>query len=144
MIVSRRKILAAGGAASILGPRLVLAHSFKIGDIVIGHPWALPSAGETGQAFVTLSNRGRTAEKLLGASTGRARDAVLREANGLQAKAFTLEAGRPLAMRADQRHIALLGLSKKLTVGERFALRLRFENAGETEVEVMVESQPSD
>lgn len=144
MIVNRRIFVMGGAAALSLGPSLARAHSFKIGDIVIGHPWALPSASESGVAFVTLANRGRVGDKLLASSSPVAREVVLREANGLAARAFALEIGRPLAMKPDARHLALLGLKRKLAAGDRFALKLRFENAGETEVEVMVETTPSD
>jgi hypothetical protein len=44
-----------------------LAHSFKIGEIAIGHVWGLPSETRETQVFVPLSNRGKEADALVAA-----------------------------------------------------------------------------
>jgi len=142
--LSRRFFVLAAGAGALILPRIAAAHSYKVGDIAVGHPWALPGPAPTGMAFVTLTNRGRTADKLIGASSPIARGAALRDADGLPSKGLLIEAGRPLAMRPGARHIALTGLERNLVAGARFALKLRFENAGELDVEALVEAQPSD
>jgi copper(I)-binding protein len=141
---TRRQWLLGAVASTVALPDFALAHSYKVGDIAVGHPWALPGPAPTGMAFVTLANRGRTADKLIGASSPIARGAALRDADGLPSKGLLIEAGRPLAMRPGARHIALTGLERDLVAGARFALKLRFENAGELDVEALVEAQPSD
>lgn len=141
---SRRSLVLAASVALLTPCRIVAAHGYKIGDIAVGHPWALPTSSDAGTAFVALANRGRTADKLIGATCPIARGAALRDADGLPSKGLVVEAGRPLAMRPGARHIALSGLSRPLVVGDRFELALRFENSGEIRVEVLVEHQPSD
>ncbi len=141
---SRRFFVFTTIAALLTPSRITFAHSYKIGDIAVGHPWALPGPAPHGAAFVSLANRGRLADKLIGASSSIAQSAALRDAEGLPSKGLAIEAGRPVAMRPGARHIALSGLERDLVVGDRFALKLRFENAGEVEVQVMVENEPSD
>jgi copper(I)-binding protein len=142
--ITRRSFVLAACVGAPMAPRFAAAHGYKAGDIAVGHPWALPGPGPNGVAFVTLANRGRTSDKLIGASSPIARGAALRDADGLASKGLLIEAGRPLAMRPGARHIALTGLARDLVVGEKFALKLRFENAGEIEVEAVVEREPSD
>jgi copper(I)-binding protein len=43
-------------------------------------------------------------------------------------------------MRPTARHLRLIGLSKPLAAGDRFLLVLDFLNAGEVEIEVVVEA----
>ena len=45
-------------------------------------------------------------------------------------------------MRPTARHLRLIGLSKPLVEGDRFHIILDFLNAGETEIEVIVEKTP--
>ena len=53
-----------------------------------------------------------------------------------------LQPGQPLPMRPTARHLRLIGLSKPLAEGDRFHIILDFLNAGETEIEVIVEKTP--
>jgi copper(I)-binding protein len=47
-------------------------------------------------------------------------------------------------MRPTARHLRLVGLRKPLKMGDRFRMILDFLNAGEVEIEVMVEEKPGD
>jgi periplasmic copper chaperone A len=120
----------------------VQAHGSRAGDLQIDHPYALPSAtGATeGSAHLrALSNRGRTADRLLGASAAVA-DAVELQRAGQPVASIELPPGATLALRHDSAwRLLLKGLKAPLVNGQRFALRLRFEHAGEREVTVWVQ-----
>lgn len=126
-----------------------MAHEFKLGDIKIGHPWsrAMPESSSTGGVYLSLNNQGKTADKLLSASTPRAAKAELhthlndkgvmrmREVAG----GVAVAGGQEVKFAPGSYHVMLMGLKQPLRVGDRFPLTLRFEKAGSVTVEVVVE-----
>lgn len=119
-----------------------LAHSFKIGEIAIGHVWGLPSETRETQVFVPLSNRGKETDALVAARSTVCSMIELRQNNRYDDPALTsvvADPGKPVAMRKGARHLRLIGLTKPLKVGDRFDMILDFEKAGEVTVEVIVE-----
>jgi periplasmic copper chaperone A len=104
-----------------LFPGLAQAHSFKAGDIAIGHAWAMPSQQTEAQVFFPLLNSGSKAET-----------------------SFELLQGKPFPMRPTASHLRLIGLRKPLVAGDKFSLILNFEFAGEVEIEAHIEEKPSD
>lgn len=119
-----------------------MAHSFKIGEIAIGHVWGLPSETRETQVFVPLSNRGKEADALVAARSSVCSLIELRQNNRYDDPALTsiaADPGKPVAMRKGARHLRLIGLSKPLKAGDRFDMILDFEKAGEITVEVIVE-----
>lgn len=119
-----------------------LAHSFKIGEIAIGHVWGLPSETRETQVFVPLSNRGKQGDALVAARSPVCSMIELRQNNRYDDPALTsiaADPGKPVAMRKGARHLRLIGLTKPLKVGDRFDMILDFEKAGEVTVEVIVE-----
>ncbi|CAN5474624.1 hypothetical protein BH10PSE7_BH10PSE7_14840 [soil metagenome] len=124
-----------------------LAHSYKAGDIAIGHVWALPVTGDETRVFFPLMNRGKTEDELVAARTSIATQVEFRENNRYDTPApasFKIEPGKPLPMRAGARHLRLLGLSKPLAKGDKFMLILDFRDAGEVSVEVFVQDKPGE
>jgi periplasmic copper chaperone A len=124
------------------------AHSAKVGDILIGHAWALPErAGQDGQCFIPLLNSGKAGDALVAARSDLCLAIQLRhnarydDPPELQ---FDLVPNKPIAMRPQAVHFRLLGLRKELKLGEKFALVLDFLNAGEIELEVHVANSPSE
>ncbi|WP_206118773.1 copper chaperone PCu(A)C [Chromobacterium fluminis] len=126
-----------------------MAHEFKLGDMKIGHPWsrAMPESSPTGGVYLSLNNRGKTADKLLSASTPRAAKAELHthlNDNGVMrmrevAGGVAVAAGQEVKFAPGSYHVMLMGLKQPLRVGDRFPLTLRFEKAGSVTVEVVVE-----
>jgi hypothetical protein len=146
MMHRRRLIL--GLAASLAFPALARAHSYRHGDIAIGHAWALPSevSGE-GQAFVPMVNNGKTADELVAARSNVCTQIELRRNNRYDdppLSSFVLDPAKPLPMRPTARHLRLMGLKEPLLLDQRFAMVLDFLNAGEIEVEFHVETTPGD
>ncbi|MBQ0960130.1 copper chaperone PCu(A)C [Ideonella sp. 4Y11] len=118
------------------------AHDTRVGDLLIDHAYALPSAPgqDQGQAHLRkLSNRGVRPDRLLGASTPVAAS-VLLQRHGLTVPAIELPPGIELSLRHDgEWRLLLQGLKAPLLNGQRFALLLRFEQAGECEVRAWVQ-----
>jgi periplasmic copper chaperone A len=124
------------------------SHSAHVGDIKIGHAWALPGpAGQDGQCFIPLLNSGKTKDALVSARSEVCLAVELRhnarydDPPELQ---FDLLPMKPMAMRPQALHFRLLGLRKDLKLGEYFALVLDFLNAGEIELEVRIANSPEE
>ena len=144
----QRRRLILGLAAMAACPTAARAHSDRLGDIAIGHAWALPArVSREGQAFVPLVNNGKPADELVGARSSACGAIELRRNNRYDdppLSSFLLEPGKPLPMRPTARHLRLMGLSAPLAPGQRFTIILDFLNAGEAEVAFHVEEMPGD
>lgn len=128
------------------------AHGFRAGDIVIEHPYALPSPGgsSTGAMYLrALRNTGDQPDRLLAVRTPAAASVEIhRMALGPDnvmrmraADALPLPAKSEVkAMHGGEWHLMLLQLKAPLQVGDRFPVTLRFERAGEREVTVVVQA----
>lgn len=129
------------------------AHGFKVGDIVIDHPYATPSlAGQSAGAvyFRNLRNRGAVPDKLISASTPvAARVGLHRMQMDGEVMRMQLVPAIELPAKTDLRmvhgtpngyHLMLEGLNAPLKDGDSFPLTLRFEKAGEREVQIHVQT----
>lgn len=128
-------------------PATARAHSSKLGNIAIGHSWALPSQQAEGHVFFPLINNGTAPDELIAARSEICNLIELRKDDqyGEAAlKSIVLEPGMPVAMRPSARHLRLVGLNKPLNQGDSFKIVLEFVNAGEIEIEVIVEPSASD
>ncbi len=135
--------------ALVLLPLAANAHDFSIGDLRIVHPFAVPSVPgtTTGAAYLALENTGRGGDRLLSATTARAKrvelhrmsidDGVMRMR---EVEAIDLAAGSTLKMRPGEGfHLMLIDLARPLKEGETFPLTIRFEKAGAVEVKAYVQ-----
>jgi len=133
-----------------------LAHGHDAGDVRIDHPYATPSQpGELSAQvyFRALKNRGHRPDKLLSARTPVATGMAWQHFDNtpgavrkttVAAIDIPAHADVPMRHNSPQGHtLTLSGLPRPLAVGERFSLWLRFEQAGEVEVKVVVQ-QPKD
>lgn len=140
--MKRRTLLAA-----LILPATAHAHSLRFGTIAIGHAWALPANHVDGQAFMPIVNRGEKPDELVAARSDICRLIELRRNaryDDPPLASFVLEPGLPLPMRPGARHLRLVNLLKPLEAGESFTIILDFLNAGEAEVEVVIEASPND
>jgi periplasmic copper chaperone A len=128
-------------------PAVAQAHSFKLGNIAIGHAWALPSQQNDGQVFFPLANQGIEHDELVGARADICSVIELRQNNRYDdpaLKSIALDPKMPVPMRPTARHLRLIGLKQPLKKDDRFPVILDFLNAGEVEIEVIVENKPGD
>lgn len=143
---TRRLALGAG----LLVATCTHAHDFRIGAIVIDHPYAVPSAPGASEGNVYLrwlKNTGQQPDRLLGARSSASRRVEIRRtepgaaaAQGQALDSIELPAGANLPMRHDGTlHLVLVGLATPLAPGDRLTLLLRFQHAGEKTVDVVVQ-----
>ncbi len=140
------KLAAVAVAAFLLGSP-AMAHDYKAGDLQIGHPWARPTAGKVGGAFMAIANTGSQPDRLLGATTSAAEKVELhqtiRDGDIMRMRpvdAIPVAPGEPVALKPGGLHIMLIGLKAPLKVGDTIPLILRFERAGEVKVDLAVQA----
>jgi len=132
-------------------PLLAAAHGVSKGDLLIDHPYAVPSVpGESlGKVYFRgIKNSGDHAERLLGASTPLTSRVTLYrltpEAQGLNATpvpAIDLPAKTTTRLRhTGDYQLTLIDLKTPLKDGDRFELTLNFELAGSETVHVWVQT----
>ena len=148
--LTRRSALVALGGSLLSTTPWALAHGFRVGALVIDHPFATPSVPGTAHGvayFRGIRNRGSEADRLLSAHTPVAQRVELHhmamDGDIMRMRAVTaidLPAGKTVALRPGQGyHLMLVELHTPLVEGERFDLTLRFERAGEITVKVWVQ-----
>jgi len=147
LIFAAAALLLAGALA--VAPSDAQAHSYKMGDIMVGHIWAkTPGKGADGvPVYVPMLNSGKTTVELIGASTPIADKARLRKVDKKSGtvtwpKAIELHPGKPFALAAWREHLWLSGLHEALKDGDWFDLTLNFGKAGKLPVKVRVENTP--
>lgn len=149
MRTDRRTVLLA--AAGLWLPAAALAHGVRAGDLLIDHPYATPSLAGTRQGAAYLRgvrNQGDAADRLVGARTPVAERVALhhmRLDDGVmrmrEVPFIELPARSELALgHGSAWHLMLEALKQPLKDGDRFALTLRFERAGEHTVQVWVQT----
>ena len=115
--------------------------------------WARPTiAGQSGSAaYLTIHNGGRSADRLLAASSPAAASASLHATNTAGGVARMRGAGpqligpgKALSMQPGGMHIMLSGLKAPLRAGTRLPLTLRFQHAGLVRVSVPVQMSAPD
>jgi periplasmic copper chaperone A len=121
------------------------AHSYKSGEIKIGHAWALAGlAGQDGQCFMPLLNAGKTDDALVAARSDVCKFIELRRNaryDDPAEKQIDVLPMKPVPMRPSAMHLRLAGLTRDIKNGDRFNMILDFLNQGELEVEVYVEEE---
>ena len=123
-------------------------HSHEKGELQIRHPWAraTPPGAAVGAGYLEIRNRGSQPDRLLSAATALAKRVELHVtehaadvAKMRQLRAFEVPARERLTLRPGGAHLMLVDLVRPLKKGERFAMTLRFERAGELEVQFEVQ-----
>ena len=105
---------------------------------------ATPPGADTAAVYVTLS-AGKTADRLVGASTARASMAHLHaveESGGLTRMrpldGLDVPVGKSVVLEPQRAHIMLMGIDKAFVAGEHFSMTLHFANGGDRAVDVVV------
>ncbi len=126
----------------------VLAHTHEKGDIQIRHPWAraTPPGAKVGAGYLEIRNNGSQPDRLLSASTSVAKrvemhvtEHAAEVAKMRQLRAFEIPARERLALSPGGAHLMLVDILRPLKKGERIGMTLRFERAGEMEVQFEVQ-----
>ncbi|HKF72625.1 MAG TPA: copper chaperone PCu(A)C [Stellaceae bacterium] len=120
------------------------AHSYVLGSVEIGHPWARPTSAQLGTVYCVLAVKGDDADTLSAAETPIATRVELRNAAGEAVYGIEIASPHPVVLRPGKPYLALVGLKQPLMLGDGFPLTLRFDIAGEITVTVMVENVPGE
>jgi copper(I)-binding protein len=135
-------------ALTLLFATAAAAHEYTVGPLQIGHPYApsTPSMARTAAAYLSITNKGDAADRLLSASSPRAEKVELHThimdnniARMRELPAVDIAPGATVTFQQGGLHIMLIGLTAPLTVGEKVTLTLRFERAGPVDVELAIE-----
>ena len=128
------------------------AHTYEKGELHVRHPWSrvTPAGAKVGVAYMEIRNTGALPDRLLSATTPVAARVELHLTSHegevmkmRQVSGFAVRAGSRLELRPGAGHLMLVDLSRPLKKGERFPLTLRFERAGEIQVELEVQEMGS-
>ena len=124
------------------------AHSHEKGNIQVRHPWSRATApgAMVAVGYMEIRNTGAQRDRLLVASTPLAQRVEMhvtqRDGEVMrmrQVKDFEIPARERITLRPGGSHLMLVDITRPLTKGERFPVTLRFERAGELQVEVEVQ-----
>ena len=128
------------------------AHEARAGDVEIVHPYAVPSVpgASNGAAYITaLENGGKSADRLLRASTPAAQRVELHtmsvDAQGVmrmrEIEAIELAPGAKVTMQPGMgMHLMLVGLKQPLKAGDSFPITLEFARASKVELKLGVQA----
>ena len=142
------------GAQSFAGVMFILsisayawAQSPPAGPISVEQPWAraTPAGARTGAAYLTLTNKAKSTDRLMGATTPVAEKVQFHkvtEKDGIvrmrELRSIEIAPGDKLILKPGNIHIMMVGLKQPLKQGQTFPLTLEFEKAGTIEVVVSV------
>lgn len=138
-------------AALSLLPSTLAAHDYRVGDLVIAHPFALetPRSAMTGAGYLTMTNTGATDDRLLAIAADFPRvtlhaTQVANDIAAMQAlDGITIPAGATVALEPGGYHVMFMGLNgDPFEPGEEITATLTFEHAGDIPVIFKVEPRP--
>jgi hypothetical protein len=143
--MTRRVLLA---AAALLIALPAAAQQYRAGDITIESAWSRAAgANGTGGGFLTIRNAGSTPDRLLSATSPAARRVELHSMamDGAVMRMrpvddIPIPAGGTVQLAPGGLHLMLIGLAQPLAEGGRAPVTLRFERAGEVQVELAVQA----
>ena len=126
-----------------------LAQDYQLKSLSIAHPFtrATPPGAKVAGAFMTIENRGKESDRLLGASSPVAGLVEIHEMamdGGVMSmravKGIDVKPGEKVNLGPGGYHVMLEDLKRSLKQGEAIPLTLKFEKAGSIEIKVPVDA----
>ncbi len=126
-------------------------------SIVVEKPFsrATPAGSKVGAGYMTITNKGAAADRLVSASSPVAGEVQVHEMtmqNGVAKMralpgGLPIEAGKTVTLAPGGNHLMLMGLKAPLKQGDKVPVTLNFEKAGKVDVTLDIQSvgakQPS-
>jgi copper(I)-binding protein len=116
----------------------------KAGDLVISQPWsrAAPRGAETTGSYLTIENKGATADRLVGASSDVAEkiqiEQISKSGGGTNVNpvegGLAIAPGAKLVLAPGGNRLGLMKLKSQLKKGTTVSMTLEFEKAGKVAV----------
>ncbi len=135
------------GWAFVFGLLACFSHTALAVDLAIDQPWARATIGQTpnGVAYLTVTNNGKTGDRLVATHTPVAKHASLHThtmTGGMMrmeaVPGIDLAAGETVSFAPGGLHVMMMGLHQPLREGASITLTLTFEQAGKIEIQVPV------
>lgn len=125
------------------------AHTFKKGDITVGHPWtrATPAGTSVGAGYLKITNAGKETDRLTGGTFAGAKVVEVHEMtmnDGVMkmrklSDGLEIKPGETVELKPGSYHLMIMGLAKSIAEGPKIKATLGFEKAGVIDVEFKVE-----
>ncbi|MBI5129843.1 MAG: copper chaperone PCu(A)C [Rhodopseudomonas palustris] len=135
---------ASAAFVSLLSVAAAQAAEIKAGDLVITEAWsrATPGGAKVAGGFLTIENKGTTADRLVAGSADIAGKFEIHEMsmdNGVMKmrqldKGLAIEPGKTVKLAPGGYHVMLIDLKGPLKEGEKVPVTLQFEKAGKVQV----------
>lgn len=133
-------------AASLAGT--AGAHDYKLGDLEIGHPYAIatPASAKSGAGYLSITNIGSQPDRLLAVKANfpmvvvhstevdAAGVARMTAVDGLE-----IAPGETVTLAPGGMHVMFMGLTAPWAAGDEIDATLVFEKAGQIEVQFQVQ-----
>jgi len=138
--------------AAVLG--IAVAWSAAAADVTVGSlkisaPWAraTPKGASVGGGYLTITNNGDAADRLLGGSTDIAKGFEIHSMtmdNGVMKMrpvtgGLEIRPGQSVELKPGGYHVMFVGLKMPLKQGGHFEATLQFQNAGRVEIDFIIE-----
>ena len=146
-MIARRRLLA---ASLVFAALPAAAHDYKLGTLEIATPWTRATAptAKAGGGFMTITNKGTTADRLVAARSNVSAKVQIHEMkmDGSVMRMRELEKGLEIppgatvALKPGGFHIMFMELKAPFAVNGKVPLTLVFEKAGSIDVEMTVEA----
>jgi hypothetical protein len=139
--------VAIGLLALIAALTPTVAGEYRAGEVLVIDPWtrATASAGGTGAGYMTLVNRGDSADRLVAARSPAAERVELHTHTmdgGVMrmrpVEAINLGPGETVSLQPGGLHVMFVGTARPFRPGEPVSLTLEFEDAGSVAVQLPV------
>ena len=146
--MTRIVTLALAGALAV-SATAALAADYTLGDLTIAKPWsrATPAAAPVGAGYLTVTNAGKTADRLVSAASGVSAKVEIHEMAVIDGvmrmraldQGIEVPAGGKIEFKPGGFHIMFIGLKQPIAKDTKFKGTLTFEKAGTVEVEYEVQ-----
>lgn len=141
--------IALGAALAALLAAPMRAEDVKAGDLVITQAWsrATPSGAKVAGGYLTVENKGATADRLVSGSgdvAGRVEIHEMAMDGGVMTmrpldKGIVIDPGKTVKFAPGGNHLMLMDLKTPLKQGDKVPLTLQFEKAGKVNVSLDVQ-----
>lgn len=124
------------------------AHEYKVGSLVINHPWsrATPKGATVGGGYLKITNTGTTPDRFVSGSSDAGKRFEIHEMsmdggvmkmralpNGIE-----IAPGATVEFKPGSYHVMFVGIEKPFEKGDKVKATLTFEKAGKVDVEFHV------
>jgi periplasmic copper chaperone A len=126
------------------------AQQYELGALRIDHPWSPPTTPTipVGAAYLTITNHGKVADTLIGASSPVAASVQIHQTATVDNMAqmrplheIEIAPGANVKVEPGGIHFMLMGLKAPLALGQSVPLTLEFRVAGRVTVQLRVEAR---